>query len=210
MSSPAKLMNSFHLFTSREIIKQQRRTNFAIRFFSWRESSIIIEISWWWLSVQPGEGGKDFQYPVRDIRQILDEGYPMHQASGPPGSERLWKNCLRKAGKLVERAKTMMTRASPDLIYRVSGSPHPSPQLTCWRQTAAGWRAGVVSQRGLTWILWCSEVWSEEVQPPHVCPGHQVLDYLPLTRHNSGNVGTLWKLARIHFNGVFIDERWCL
>ena len=71
-----------------------------------------------------------------------------HQAA--PASERLWKNCLRKAGKLVERAKTMMTRASPDLIYRVSGSPHPSPQLTCWRQTAAGWRAGVVSQRGLT------------------------------------------------------------
>ena len=61
----------------------------------------------------------------------------MHQASGPPGSERLWKNCLRKAGKLVERAKTMMTRASPDLIYRVSGSPHLTSPLTSAHLLAA-------------------------------------------------------------------------
>ena len=70
MSSPAKLINSFQLFTSREIIKQQRRTNFAIRVFFWAKYSIIIEIRWWWLSVQPVETGQDFQYPERERWRI--------------------------------------------------------------------------------------------------------------------------------------------
>ena len=146
MSSSAKLMNSFHLFTSREIIKQQGRTNFAIRVFFCAESSIIIEIGWWWLSVQPGETGQDFQYPERE-REMKDILYSR------PGSPWVLKDSRktckwrRDAGKLVEPATIMLCPGLPwpSILGHCLPSPHllaaPGGRLAglgC--QSARGWR----------------------------------------------------------------------
>lgn len=97
-------------------------------FFFWAKSSIIIEIRWWWLSMQPGVAGPDFQYPERA------EGYIMHQSWPPPGKERTGEKGRRESWSCLPWPS----------IFWVSASPH----LTCWRQVAAGWRAWAVSQSG--------------------------------------------------------------